>query len=540
MEGPSLITDFPVTSHGVLKVDRYHRLLLAVWRDVCRHIEIAESLDRIAPLLLGDLPYSSIVIRQFAPDRHFVETVAETGGQSALGQVRTEVTAGQLSQLLLWATRPQIRRHSSAQARRSLPGLIPDGMHGHILAGPLNSEHGHLGAVLIVAAGDEPFTESQEKLLEGLLEPFTVALENDRRLTELVSLRERTEAENRTLLNKLGRTEAADVVVGADSGLRRVMQRVGQVALSDVPVLILGETGSGKEVIARAIHRRSKRDAGPFLRVNCGAIPSEMIDSELFGHEKGSFTGASMQRKGWFERADGGTLFLDECGELPPAAQVRLLRVLQDGSFERVGGERTLHVDVRIIAATHRDLKGMVTEGSFREDLWYRLAVFPVTLPALRERAADIPEMARHFANRAALKLGLRSCQPDEEQIELLAAYPWPGNVRELSSVIERAAILGGGTHLDVAAALGLPASHAAVAASTTGTVSPTRNTQLIVTEFPTMDDAMAQHIEAALKHTKGRIEGPHGAAKLLKINPHTLRARMRKLKLDWQKYRVE
>lgn len=537
MEEPSLVTGQPVAFHGISTLDRHHRLLLAVWSEVCRHIEIADSLNRIAPLLLRELPCASVTIRQFAPDRGFVETVATTIKGSTTAY-RTEVTAGQLSQLLVWTSRPDVVRHSAPALRRKLPGLLPDGIQGEALAGPLNSEHGHLGVVILAAGEGQTFDESHEQLLLKLLEPFTVALENDRRLFELVSLRERVEAENRTLLNKLGRTEGSDIVVGAQSGLRKVMERVHQVAPSDVPVLILGETGSGKEVIARAIHRQSRREHGPFLRVNCGAIPPELIDSELFGHEKGSFTGAAGQRKGWFERASGGTLFLDECGELPLAAQVRLLRVLQDGSFERVGGENTTHVDVRIVAATHRDLKSMVVEKTFREDLWYRLAVFPVTLPSLRDRTEDIPEMARHFATRASLKLGLRPCLPDDAQIAQLTAYPWPGNVRELASVMERAAILGGGTHLDVGTALGT--GHASVAAAPEYLELPAsrRNGETIVTQFPSLDDAMALHIEDALKHTKGRIEGPHGAARLLGINPHTLRARMRKLKVDWQKFR--
>ena len=189
------------------------------------------------------------------------------------------------------------------------------------------------------------------------------------------------------------------------------MEQVQLVAPSDTPVLILGETGSGKEVVARAIHSRSRRASGPFLRINCGAISPDLVDSELFGHERGSFTGAVAERKGWFERADCGTLFLDECGELPLPAQVRLLRVLQDGTFQRVGGERPMHVDVRVVAATHRDLPAMVASGQFREDLWYRIAVFPVRLPPLRERLTDIPALATHFALRAAKRLGLNASE---------------------------------------------------------------------------------------------------------------------------------
>ena len=221
------------------------------------------------------------------------------------------------------------------------------------------------------------------------------------------------------------------MVVGADAGLRDVMERVAQVARSNAPVLLLGETGSGKEVVAREVHRGSDRAAGPFVRVNCGAIPGDLIDSELFGHERGSFTGAVSQRKGWFERADGGTLFLDEVAELPLPAQVRLLRVLQDGLVLRVGGEEPITVDVRVIAATNQDLRTMMREGRFRENLWYRLAVFPINLPALRDRIGDLPALAMHFAQRAAARLGLPVRAPTDEDTRLLCAYEWPGNIRE-------------------------------------------------------------------------------------------------------------
>jgi transcriptional regulator with GAF, ATPase, and Fis domain len=521
-------------------LDRHNRLLLSVWREACRHIEIADMLDRIAPLLTRELAVSTILIRQFAVERSCVETVASTSAGLQFDrriELRTECSSRQIDELLNWVNLPHARHATAAALRRELPGLLPANMTGEVLIGPLKSEHGHFGAIVVISDQSGLIQPEHVELLSLLLEPFTVALENDRRLHELVTLRERAEAENRSLLTKLGRTDAGEVVVGAQTGLRKVMERVGQVAKSDVPILILGETGSGKEVIARAIHRQSRREHGPFLRVNCGAIPSELIDSELFGHEKGSFTGAFGQRKGWFERADGGTLFLDECGELPLAAQVRLLRVLQDGSFERVGGDRTLHVDVRIVAATHRDLKAMVADKTFREDLWYRLAVFPIDLPALRQRPQDIPEMARHFAARAAHKLGLRPCVPDESQIAMLVAYVWPGNVRELASVMERAAILGEGTHLDVAMALG---SAGSAPSSESPSQPQRRSSEAVVTRFPSLDDAMASHIESALLHAKGRIEGPHGAARLLGINPHTLRARMRKLSIDWQRFRPE
>jgi len=348
------------------------------------------------------------------------------------------------------------------------------------------------------------------------------------------------------LLSRLGRSDLNQTVVGEEGGLRMVMQRVEQVARTDAPVLILGETGSGKEIVARAIHARSKRSSGPVVRVNCGAIPSELIDSELFGHEKGAFTGATGTRKGWFERADGGTLFLDEIGELPLAAQVRLLRVLQDGSLERVGGHQTMHVDVRIVAATHRQLESMVAAGTFREDLWYRLSVFPIRIPALRERIDDIAALAKHFAERAGHRLVSRVLVPTEEDIALLKRYSWPGNVRELSAVIERAAILGSGKRLEVAAALGATTIAAPMRGDSLrpppGGTS-TSDISLVGAAngsgpLSTLDQAMAQHIERALASTQGRIEGPFGAAKVLGINPHTLRARMRKLGVKWAKYR--
>lgn len=329
-------------------------------------------------------------------------------------------------------------------------------------------------------------------------------------------------------------------VIGAEGGLRQVFERIERVCDSDLPILILGETGSGKEVLAREIHQRSARRDRALIRVNCGAIAPELIDSELFGHEKGSFTGALVQRRGWFERAHGGSLFLDEVGELPLAAQVRLLRVLQDGVVQRVGGESELHVDVRVIAATHRDLPVMIQNGQFREDLWYRLATFPVLLPPLRERRQDIPALAVHCAEKAARRFGLKAVKPNAGELALLAAYAWPGNVREFGSVMDRAVILGGGERLEIVKALGIgglpnvaanpsvPVPSAVLAALHAGSD----------TDLCTLDEAIRQHIKRALALTEGRIDGRHGVARLLDINPHTLRARMKKLNIDWNQFK--
>jgi transcriptional regulator with GAF, ATPase, and Fis domain len=332
--------------------------------------------------------------------------------------------------------------------------------------------------------------------------------------------------------------ESDDVIIGERGGLAPVIQLVNCVAATDVPVLILGESGAGKEVVARAIHSRSLRAEGPLVKVNCGAIPPELVDSELFGHERGSFTGAVGLRKGWFERADSGTLFLDEVGELPLAAQVRLLRVLQDGTFERVGGQRTLKANVRIVAATHRNLMDMSMSNRFRHDLWYRISVFPINLPALRDRPEDIPLLAAHFAARAGIRLTGVPLVPSTSDIELLVRQPWPGNVRELGSVIDRAAILGQGRSLRLSESLGRgpselpPPPREEVPAS----VEVTRRSG---GEVRSLDTVMVEHIERALASTRGRIEGKNGAAAILGINPHTLRARMRKLGIDWARFRV-
>ncbi len=297
---------------------------------------------------------------------------------------------------------------------------------------------------------------------------------------------------------------------------------------SDLPVLLFGETGTGKEVVARAIHQSSKRERHPFSRVNCGALSPELIDSELFGHERGAFTGAIAQRKGWFEQAHRGTLFLDEVAELPAGAQVRLLRVVQEGELIRVGGSEPVEVDVRIVAATHRDLAGMVERREFREDLFYRISAFPIVIPPLRERGDDLDALAEHFAERAARRFGVRSQPIERAERALLRAYNGPGNVRELASVIDRAVLLGDGKTVDIARSLGL--SPRPVPAEPAALAEPA--------EIDSLDAAMRRHIERALFATHGRVDGPFGAAKRLEINPHTLRARMKKLGIDWRRHR--
>jgi transcriptional regulator with GAF, ATPase, and Fis domain len=505
--------------------------ILAVWREACRHIAIAEFADVLTDLLAAKMPVARLQIRRINPQTSHLETVAETlrSGNGDSEKAYVACDREQMRRLVRWCRRGELKvRLPGGRAQHAAFAAIPSSWTGETLVGPLASEHGSFGVALVELTPPNGFTPARTRLFPMLLEPLSVALENDQRLRELNALREAAESEKRSLLARLGREDMSEAIIGLSGGLRTVMERVELVARSDVPVLLFGETGSGKEVVARAIHNRSLASKGPFIRVNCGAIPPELIDSELFGHEKGSFTGAGSVRRGWFERADEGTLFLDEMGDLPPAAQVRLLRVLQDGEFNRVGGEEPAKVQVRIVAATHRDLAAMVQAGTFREDLWYRLAVFPIVLPPLRERTEDIPALAEHFAQRAAKRFGLRPQSPCAADLALLTEYSWPGNVRELVSVIDRATILGDGERLEVAAALGGGAGMARP--------NPTRSPppRGAVTEIIPLDDAAKQHIEMALAATEGRVEGPRGAAALLRINPHTLRARMRRLGIDW------
>ncbi len=511
-----------------------------LWREVCQHLELEESVQRVFAILFSHVHLDALVIRRLerAPLRLVTIAVGAREGSDASQYfpARTDLSESSARELfeLLRKEQPVIvTRGKSSLA----DALAPQDTPCTIIAVPLVAGGKPVGVALSVVSPGASLTQKHLEVLASAMRPLGVAFENDQRLHELARMREALEADREALLTRLQRHDLSEVVIGAAGGLAMTMERVLQVAPTDAPVLILGETGSGKEVIARAIHERSRRVKGPIVRINCGAIPSELVDSELFGHEKGSFTGALATRKGWFERADGGTLFLDEIGELPLAAQVRLLRVLQDGTLERVGGHQTISVDVRIVAATHRQLETMVSEGRFREDLWYRLSVFPIRLPALRERMEDLSALAAHFADRAGRRLGGSGLTPTDADIELLRGYDWPGNVRELAAVIERATILGNGKRLDMRTALGAT-SLRAPSQPPPAALGETHKDGARAVGVLTLDEAMAEHIQRALEACHGRIEGPFGAAKVLDINPHTLRARMRKLGIEWSQFR--
>jgi transcriptional regulator with GAF, ATPase, and Fis domain len=375
-----------------------------------------------------------------------------------------------------------------------------------------------LGGLVVLVERRDAYEPQHAALLTTLAEPLKVAMLNALRHREVLRLKDALADDNRFLQRELHRI-SGDELVGADFGLKQVIRMVRQVAPTESPVLLTGETGVGKDVVANAIHVASSRRDGPFIAVNCGAIPQTLLDSELFGHEKGAFTGALAKKRGRFERAHHGTIFLDEIGEMPLQAQVRLLRVLQNREIERIGGTERVPVDIRVIAATHQDLQKNVRAGTFREDLWFRLNVFPIAIPPLRERPGDIPALVQHFVDRKAreLKLG-RIPELAPGAVDDLLAYEWPGNVRELENLIERSIILH--RHEPLSFDLGGPQSRAPDSVRV-----PTADDELLP-----LDTMVEHHIRRALRATDGKIHGAGGAGELLGLNPNTLRAKMRKL----------
>ncbi len=490
---------------------------------ICGSLEIEIAMQRCLQYLTRYLPATNMSFHVYDRELGIVETIAMATVDSCRAMsLRTPISARgrrQVEEQRSLRTKLMERSGNDAVAGPVVRQLGIEDLPGLLLDLALEGEF--VGTVSVFSEPDIPFNHHHVRLLSLLNEPFAIALTNSLRYRELQTLRDTLADDNRYLQDEL-RTLSGGEVIGAEFGLSRVMDMVRQVAPLKSPVLLMGETGVGKEVIANAIHNLSLCSNGPFIRVNCGAIPPALMDSELFGHEKGAFTGALFQKRGRFERADGGTIFLDEIGELPLEAQVRLLRVLQEKEIERVGGTETIKVDIRVIAATHRNLDQMLADGRFREDIYFRLRVFPITIPPLRQRPEDIPVLTQHFIRKKSREmktLKIPSLGPGA--LDRLMQYTWPGNVRELENAVERELIVSKGAALsfdDLGSKF--PASD---------NLKSNRNITAPGDTYD-LDAVTSRHISEVLHLCHGRVEGKDGAAHLLNLNPSTLRKKMKKL----------
>jgi transcriptional regulator with GAF, ATPase, and Fis domain len=501
---------------------------------ICGSLDIHEALHDCLLFLQSFMPLNCILFGLFEPEIGALRILALAADFPVKYSVDIPIALSAESQSYMKSHAGEVLMADSAGssphttfARELTTALgLPD-LSG--LGIPLRIKGEQLGGLGVLSNSAQQFTKTHLGLLELLHDPFAIALSNHLRHREVFRLKDLLADDNRYLQSELHRLSGNEIV-GERFGLKDVMRLVAAVAPMESAVLLLGETGVGKEVIANAIHYSSPRRNGPLIKVNCGAIPEGLIDSELFGHEKGAFTGAATMVRGRFERAEAGTIFLDEIGELPLAAQVRLLRVLQDKVIERVGGSEPLSVNVRVIAATHRDLPSMVQRGEFREDLWYRINVVPIRIPPLRERKADIPALVYHFIERKCREMNLRH-QPvlAEGMLERLKLYDWPGNVRELENVIERELILSqvkgreGPLRFDEIGVLAVKPQEA----------SPVSGSPHAVPDLA-LDTLLRAHITHGLSLTNGRIQGIRGAAAMLGVQPNTLRHRMSKLGIPY------
>jgi transcriptional regulator with GAF, ATPase, and Fis domain len=498
---------------------------------ICSSLDIEIALARCREFIAEYLPADEIYLNIYEPGLGGLRYVA-----------RADRTGGEKLERSIQLPDDLIRAIESGQRLKDCliinqPDQDPMGrILGHefglsdtsFIALRLFIESQRLGVLDVFARGKDRFTEQHARLVRLLREPFAIAMANALKHQQVVQLKEQLLSDNRYLNRELIAL-SGDEVVGAFSGLKGVMENVEQVAHLKNTILIVGETGTGKEVIANAIHRRSPRKNEPFIKVNCGAIPESLIDSELFGHEKGAFTGAIEQKRGRFERAHRGTIFLDEIGELPSWAQIRLLRVLQTQEIERVGGSPPIRLDIRVIAATHRDLHQMVRDGLFREDLWFRINAFPIRIPPLRERKIDIPQLVNYFLRKKSMELGIHTIPalaPDA--IDRLCAHFWPGNVRELENAVESALIQHRQGPLFFHRSFELPEKDIVA---------------IPLKQAPgrlNLDDAMRYHIRQTLALAKGKVNGPDGAAVLLGVHPNTLRNKMKKLNISFGRKRAD
>ena len=420
--------------------------------------------------------------------------------------------------------KPNPEIYDTPEGKRFYQLLLTEGVpSGYFL--PLVHKGEAIAVIQLTKYAGVKFKTQQADFLKALAGQLSIAVANALEHDAIVASRDQLAREQIYLREEIERTSMFEEIVGSSDALRRALVQVSKVAPTDSTVLILGETGTGKELLARAIHNRSRRSKKAFIQVNCAAIPQSLIASELFGHEKGSFTGALQRRVGRFELADGGTIFLDEVGELPPETQISLLRVLQEREFERVGGSQTIAVDVRVIAATNRDLDAAIADGAFRQDLFYRLNVFPIRVPPLRERIGDISLLVGYLIDRYAQKAGKKIQLVDKQTMDLFRAYEWPGNIRELQNVVERAVILCEGETFSVDEAW--------------LTRAAPRSTAKTVPLVADLVEREREMIEKALRDSKGVIGGPSGAASKLGIPRQTLESKIRKLGINRYSYKT-
>jgi formate hydrogenlyase transcriptional activator len=489
------------------------RVLLEVNNALVLHREREGLFAAIAEALGGLFPLdrASVALHDPARDNLTVWALAGSVGSVPVGTTWPSQTSN--SGWILRSGRPMVIPDWRNESRFAEgPSLLRIGILSTVSV-PLLARGRAIGVLHVGSRQTGRYSAEDAELLEALARQVALAIENMLAYEEIARLKARLEDENVYLREEARSDGVLDGIIGESRAIRRVKQAVATVAGTDATVLITGETGTGKELVARAIHEGSPRRGRALVKVNCAALPASLIESELFGHEKGAFTGALARKLGRFELADRGTIFLDEVGDLPLELQAKLLRVLQEGEFERVGGIQTLKVNVRVVAATNQDLEKAVEAGRFRADLYYRLNVFPIAVPPLRERKEDIPVLVRHLVIRNAARLGKRINEVRERDIEALVAYGWPGNVRELENVVERAVILARGPALELGDCL-------PVAAPASG---PSSGIQ-------TLAEVERHHVLEVLKSTRGRVSGPRGAARLLGIKPTTLEARIRRL----------
>jgi len=490
-------------------------------------LQIEKALSRCLLYIREVLPADALTLLLFDPGLGFIETVAYATVEGGVApSLKTPLPSEVREQVQAYIKdlggRPgcQIIDRLAEDDMARLVAQDLDALDEPCLLLDLFLEGEYLGIVAVTNSRMERYTEEHARLVLLLNNPFAMACANFLRYRALEELKDRLSDKCRFLQEELVYPKE-DEVIGAGFGLKGVMEMVYQVAPTESPVLLLGETGVGKEVIANTIHRLSLRKEESLIKVDCAAIPESLVESELFGHEKGAYTGAVSRLRGRFERADHGTLFLDEIGELSPAVQKKLLRVLQEGVFERVGGSETLHADIRVIAATHMPIEAMIATGEFRKDLFFRLNVFPIMIPPLRDRREDIPRFVDHFIRKKGRKMRLPSLAgPAPGAIDLLMAYEWPGNIRELENCVERELILSRGRPLTFSSLWPALPENGNIAAGHPADGSLE------------LDRIVTQHIRRVLDMTGGRVEGKRGAARLLGVHPRTLQHRMKRLNI--------